>query len=58
MNVPADLAKQVVESMKATPFVLSLLIINIIVLVGFTYTLHEVSDAAERADKMLEKCIK
>lgn len=58
MNVPADLAKQVVEQMRSTPFVLALLIVNVVVLAGFTYTLHEVSDAAERADKLLERCIK
>jgi hypothetical protein len=58
MNVPADLAKQVIETMRATPFVLALLVINVVVLAGFTYTLHEVSDAVERRDKILERCIK
>jgi hypothetical protein len=58
MNVPADLAKQVVEKMGATPFVLAILIVNVVVLAGFTYTLHEVSDAVERRDKILERCIK
>jgi hypothetical protein len=58
MNVPADVAKQVIETMRATPFVLAILIVNIAVLAGFTYTLHEVSDAVERRDKILERCIK
>jgi hypothetical protein len=58
MNVPHDIAKQVVDNMKASPFVLALLIINIVVLAGFTFTLHEVSKAVERRDNILERCIK
>jgi hypothetical protein len=58
MNVPADLARQVVETMRATPFVLALLIVNVIVLAGFTFTLYEISNAVERRDKILERCIK
>lgn len=58
MNVPQDIAKQVIETMRATPFVLALLIVNIVVLAGFTFTLYEVSKAVERRDKILERCIK
>jgi hypothetical protein len=58
MNVPHDIAKQVVDNMKASPFVLALLIINVVVLAGFTFTLHEVSKAVERRDNILERCIK
>jgi hypothetical protein len=58
MNVTADVAKQVIDTMKATPFVLALLVINVVVLCGFTFTLHEVSNAVERRDKILERCIK
>jgi len=58
VNVPADLAHKVIETMRATPFVLALLIINIVVLSGFVFTLHEVSAAIERRDKILERCIK
>jgi hypothetical protein len=58
MNVSADLAKQVVETMRATPFVLAILIVNIIVLCGFTFTLYEVGKAVERRDKIIERCIK
>jgi hypothetical protein len=57
MNVPADIAKQVVESLKGTPFVLSLLVVNIIVLIGFALVLHEVSQAMERREAMILKCI-
>jgi hypothetical protein len=58
MNVSTDVAKQVIDTMKATPFVLALLVINVVVLAGFTFTLHEVSSAVERRDKILERCIK
>jgi hypothetical protein len=58
MNVPRDLAEKVIDTMKATPFVLALLIINLIVLAGFTFTLHEVGKAIARRDTILEKCIK
>jgi hypothetical protein len=58
MNVPQDIAKQVVDSMKASPFVLALLIINVAVLIGFSFTLYEVSKAVARRDNILERCIK
>jgi hypothetical protein len=57
MNVPTDIAKQVVESLKGTPFVLSLLVVNIIVLIGFALVLHEVSQAMERREALILKCI-
>jgi hypothetical protein len=58
MNVPHDLANKVIETMRATPFLLALLIINLVVLAGFTLTLHEVSKAVARRDGILERCIK
>jgi hypothetical protein len=53
-----DLAGKVIETMRATPFLLALLIINVAVLAGFTFTLNEVSKAVARRDAILEKCIK
>ena len=53
MNVPTDLARQVVESLKATPFLLALLVINMVVLAGFAFTLHQVSSAMERRERMI-----
>lgn len=62
MNVPADIAHKVVESMKATPFLLGLVMLNTIVLGGFCFTLLQVNAAAERRDairdKIIERCIK
>ncbi|TYL96598.1 hypothetical protein FXB40_11130 [Bradyrhizobium rifense] len=52
-----ELARQVVEQLKGTPFVLALLVINIIVLAGFAYTLHQVSNAMERRESILQSCI-
>lgn len=57
MNVPSDLAKQVVDQLKGTPFVLALLIVNIIALGGFGYTLNEVSNAMERREALILKCL-
>jgi hypothetical protein len=57
MNVPTDIAKQVVDSLRGTPFVLSLLVVNIIVLIGFALTIHEVSNAMERREAMVMKCL-
>jgi hypothetical protein len=58
VNVPSDLAHKVVEQMKATPFVLAILIVNITVLAGFAFTLHQISSAMARRDNIIERCIK
>ena len=58
MNVPTDVAKQVIDTMKATPFVLAILIVNTLALLGFAYSLHEIANAAERRDTLLEICMK
>lgn len=52
-----ELAQQVVEQLRGTPFVLALLLINITVLAGFAFTLHEVSKGNERRDVMIQACI-
>jgi len=58
MNVPHGIAKQVIDTMRATPFVLAILIVNSLALVGFAYSLHKISHAAERRDGLLELCMK
>lgn len=57
MNVTPDLARQVVEGLKGSPFVLALLAVNVLSLIGFAYTLHEVSAAQERREGLLKACI-
>jgi len=52
-----QLAEQVVENLRGAPFVLALLIINIIVLAGFAFTLHEVGNAIERRDAIVKACV-
>jgi hypothetical protein len=53
----SQLAQQVVEQLRGTPFVLALLVINVIVLAGFAFTLHEVGNAIERRDALIKSCI-
>jgi hypothetical protein len=50
-------AQDVVSALRGQPFALSLVIINILVLVGFGYTLREVGKSIERKDAMLQRCI-
>ena len=57
MNVPQDIAHRVIDTMRATPFVLALLIINTVVLGGFAFSMHEISNAAERRDNLLQNCM-
>ena len=52
-----EIAIQVIEQLRGTPFVLALLVINIVVLAGFAYTLHEVGNAIERRDSLIKACI-
>jgi|SoimicMinimDraft_4_1059732.scaffolds.fasta_scaffold07853_2 hypothetical protein len=58
MNVPSELANKVIENLKGTPFVMTILVINVIVLAGFAVTLYHIDNAIERRDKILERCIK
>jgi hypothetical protein len=51
-----ELATQVIEQLRGTPFVLALLVINVIVLAGFAF-LHEVGNAIERRDAIVKSCI-
>jgi len=57
MNVPADVAKQVVESLRGTPFVMALVIINIVALIGFGLVIHEVANSMERREGLIKSCI-
>jgi hypothetical protein len=57
MTIPTEVAKSVVDSLKSTPVLLGLMLINILVLVGFTFTLREVAKAAERKDAVIQACL-
>jgi hypothetical protein len=52
-----ETAKEVISALKATPFLLAALVLNIIVLAGFSYTLSQVSEAMERRESILKACI-
>lgn len=52
-----ELAQQVMENLHGTPLVMALLIINVLVLAGFAFTLHEVGNAIERRDGLIKACI-
>jgi len=52
-----EAAKQAIESLKATPLLLGLLIINIAAFAGFGYILHEVSAAMARREAILVRCL-
>jgi hypothetical protein len=54
---PSQIASSIVDNLKSQPFVLALLVINVIVLAGFAYTLHEVSKSIERRDGILQSSV-
>lgn len=56
-NMVRQLANNIVESLRAQPLVLALVLINVIVLAGFAFTLHEVGKSIARKDAMLQSCI-
>ena len=57
MNIPTELASKVVDNFKATPMLFGLLIINVAALIGFAFTLNEVSNAMERREAIIMKCL-
>jgi hypothetical protein len=57
MNVPTGVVRQAIESLRGTPFVLALVILNIVSLLGFWMVLHSVSEAMERREPLLRACI-
>jgi hypothetical protein len=57
MNIPAEVAGKAVDALRSTPVILGLLVLNIIMLVGFWYTLSSIANAMERRDAMIKACI-
>jgi hypothetical protein len=49
--------KVAIDALKGTPLLLAALALNIVVLIGFAWTLHEVSNAMERRESILKACI-
>jgi hypothetical protein len=50
-------AKDAIDAMKGTPVLLGALLLNVLVLVGFAWTLHEIAGVQERRDGILKACI-
>jgi len=58
MNVPTDIAKQVVDGLRGGgPFLMALVAINIVALAGFGYVLHEIANSMQARVSLIEKCI-
>ena len=52
-----QIAVNVVEALHNQPLILALVVINMIVLAGFAFTLHEVSKSVERKDALLSELV-
>ncbi|WP_439372944.1 hypothetical protein [Bradyrhizobium sp. DASA03120] len=52
-----QLASNIIDSLRDHPLALVLLLVNIIGLAGFGFTLHEIGNAIARKDAMLQSCI-
>jgi hypothetical protein len=50
-------AKHIIDALRGTPSLLAILTLNVVVLAGFAWTLHEVSAAQERREAILKMCI-
>jgi hypothetical protein len=53
-----QIAVNVVEALRNQPLILALVIINMIVLAGFAFTLHQVSNSIERKDALVAELIR
>ena len=53
-----QIAVNVVEALRNQPLILALVIINMIVLAGFSFTLHQVSNSIERKDALVAELIR
>ena len=45
MNVTPEVAQKALDIFKATPLIFAVVVINIVALIGFAWTLNEVSNA-------------
>ena len=53
-----QIAVNVVEALRNQPLILALVIINMIVLAGFAFTLHQVSNSIKRKDALVAELIR
>jgi hypothetical protein len=57
VNVPNDIAKSVIDSLKTSPFLLALITINVIALIGFAFVINEISNSMERREAWVKYCL-
>jgi hypothetical protein len=57
MNIPAEVAGKAVDALRSTPVMLGLILLNVVMLTGFAYTLSQISSGLERRDAMIKACI-
>jgi hypothetical protein len=57
VNVPVEVAKHAIESLRSTPVLLALILMNVIMLFGFWWTLSSVANGMERRDAIIKSCI-
>jgi hypothetical protein len=50
-------ARMLIGALRSQPLALALVVINIIVLAGFAFTLREISKSIERKDALIARCL-
>ena len=53
-----QIAENVVDALRTQPFALALVVLNVLVLIGFAYTLREVGKGIERKDALVAEFIR
>ena len=49
--------KETIEALRGTPFLLAIVILNVLVIASMALTLHYVSDGIERRDALIKSCL-
>ena len=49
--------KETIDALKGAPILLAAMILNVIVLAGFGWTIHQVSSSIERRDALIKSCL-
>jgi hypothetical protein len=49
--------KEAIDALRGTPFLLAIVILNVLVIASMAMTLHYVSDGIERRDALIKSCL-
>jgi hypothetical protein len=52
-----QLANNVIDSLRSTPMVLAVIVLNTIFLIMLVFVLREIAKSIERKDAMIERCL-